>query len=320
MAAASGQPQDTPKIKKSVTPEQRKLYTILGVAGALALVGGGVYSSGMLSGGSDTPAVDTSAATTATSPELESPPPGADGAAGVVDAGTPAGAPAAATTAATVKGAAFPVTRFRRDPFQRVYLIPTPVPVAPPAPTPAPPVVLPNPVDVPGVNEVSPMSPGGLPGVSPIGLPGGGGPGAARSARPQQPLNLPPVSFNRLNQTARRASNNDAFPPRRTAGGGAGGGTAGPSPSFDKRLSGVVIGDGVRALLEIQGPRGVVTRVVQPGDEVDGVTVLNIQRFNDGTRTVTRMLIRENGEERSVELRAGQGVAPGNPEGAPGEQ
>jgi hypothetical protein len=43
---------------------------------------------------------------------------------------------------------------------------------------------------------------------------------------------------------------------------------------------------------------------VQPGDEVDGITVLNIQRFNDGTRTITRMIIRENGEERSVDLRA----------------
>lgn len=319
MAAASGQPQDTPKIKKSVTPEQRKLYTLLGVAGALALVGGGVYSSGMLSGGSDTSAVDTSAATTATSPEPDSPPPADEGAAGAVDAGTSGATPAGATPAATVKGGAFPVARFRRDPFQRVYLIPTPLPPPPPVPTPAPPVPLPPPVDVPGVNEVSPMSPGGLPGISPIGLPGGG-PGAGRSASSQQPLNLPPVSFNRLNQTARRSSNNDAFPPRRTTGGGGGGGGAGPSPSFDKRLSGVVLGDGVYALLEIQGPRGtLVTRVVQPGDEVDGITVLNIQRFNDGTRTVTRMLIRENGEERSVELRAGQAVNPANPEGIPGE-
>lgn len=319
MAAASGQPQDTPKTKKAVTPEQRKLYAILGVVGALALVGGGVFSSGMLSGGSDTSAADTPAATTTTSPESPPPSPGADGAAGEVDAGTPAGAPTAATTAATVQGVAFPVARFRRDPFQRVYFIPTPLPLPPPPPTPAPPVVLPPPVAVPRFDEVSPMSPGGLPGgLSPIGLPGASGGG--QSASSQQPLNLPPVSFNRLNQTTRRSSNNDAFPPRRTVGGGGGGGGAGPSPSFDKRLSGVVIGDGVRALLEIQGPRGTVTRVVQPGDEVDGVTVLNIQRFNDGTRTVTRMLIRENGEERSVELRAGQNVNPGNPEGAPGEQ
>lgn len=319
MAAASGQPQDTPKIKKSVTPEQRKLYTQLGVIGALSLVAAGIYLPGMLSGGSDAPVVDPSAATTATAPEPDSPPPGGEGAAGAVDAGTPA----ATATTATVKGVAFPVARFRRDPFQRIYLIPTPLPPPPPAPTPAPPVVLPPPVDVPGVNEVSPMSPGGLPGgsaLSPIGLPGGG-PGAGRSASSQQPLNLPPVSFNRLNQTARRSSNNDAFPPRRTTGAGGGAGGAGPSPSFDKRLSGVVLGDGVYALLEIQGPRGtLVTRVVQPGDEVDGITVLNIQRFNDGTRTVTRMLIRENGEERSVELRAGQAVNPANPEGIPGEQ
>jgi hypothetical protein len=82
------------------------------------------------------------------------------------------------------------------------------------------------------------------------------------------------------------------------------GGSGVPSPSTDKRLSGVIIADGVRALLEIQGPDGPITRVVQPGDEVDGITVLSIQRYNDGTKTVTRMLIRENGEERTVDLRA----------------
>lgn len=137
---------------------------------------------------------------------------------------------------------------------------------------------------------------------------GGGG-----SRRAPQAFNLPPVSINRLDEAARRPT--DAFPPRRTTGGGSTAGGA-ISPSLDKRLSGVVIGDGVSALLEIQGAQGPVTHVVQPGDEVEGITVLNIQRYNDGTRTVTRMLIRENGEERSVDLRAspnptGQGAPQG---------
>jgi hypothetical protein len=143
-------------------------------------------------------------------------------------------------------------------------------------------------------------------------------PGApARSAELQKPLILPPVSITRLDEAARRPT--DAFPPRRSVGAGSGGGTI--NPSFDKRLSGVVIGDGVRAILEIQRGTEVVTHVVQPGDEVDGITVLNIARYNDGTRTITRMTIRENGEERSVDLRASPQPltgAAGGP-GAPGQ-
>jgi hypothetical protein len=177
------------------------------------------------------------------------------------------------------------LTRSRPDPFQQIYFIPTPTPVPPPVPPPVP-------VPVPGE-------------VPPVLLPGS----SVSNQQFQQPLNLPPVSIRRLDETSRRPV--DAFPPRRTAGGegGAGGGGS-ANPSTDKRLSGVIIGEGVRALLEIQGPGGTVTRVVQPGDEVEGITVISIQRFNDGTRLVTRMIIRENGEERSVDLRAGAPVAP----------
>ena len=91
------------------------------------------------------------------------------------------------------------------------------------------------------------------------------------------------------------------------------------SPSFNKRLSGVVIGNGVRAILEISGGATPKTYVVQPGDVVEGITVLSISRFNEGGNQVTRMLIRENGGERYVDLKPGPPrTAAGAEGGAPG--
>ncbi len=91
------------------------------------------------------------------------------------------------------------------------------------------------------------------------------------------------------------------------------------SRSSDKRLSGVIIGDSVRALLEIQqsdsggggessGAGGGATaqvkvRVVQPGDEVDGIKILRINREFENGRPVTRMYILEGDQERYVDLR-----------------
>jgi len=113
-------------------------------------------------------------------------------------------------------------------------------------------------------------------------------------------------------------------PPNRSGGSGT------VTRSGNKRLAGVVIGDSVRALLEIQGdsPETTVTRIVQPGDEVEGVRVLRIERFTEGAnRTRVRMIVRENGEERSVELRpspqplaapGGEGGEGGSSGGFPG--
>ena len=43
---------------------------------------------------------------------------------------------------------------------------------------------------------------------------------------------------------------------------------------------------------------------MQPGDEVEGVRVLNIERFRQGDRTVSRMLIRDtDGSQKYVELK-----------------
>ena len=45
------------------------------------------------------------------------------------------------------------------------------------------------------------------------------------------------------------------------------------------------------------------TRIVQPGDEVDGITVLRIERVTEGGKPVTRVIIREGGQERAVILK-----------------
>ena len=92
--------------------------------------------------------------------------------------------------------------------------------------------------------------------------------------------------------------------------------------SANKRLSGVIIGDSVRALLEITtgdaagqgggegggggadaGAAATIVRVVQPGDEVDGIKILRIERVYEGGRQITRMFVREGNEERYVDLR-----------------
>lgn len=114
----------------------------------------------------------------------------------------------------------------------------------------------------------------------------------------------------------------DAAPLPRTTGGDTGGEE--PQQSYDKRLAGVLIGDGVRALLEITSGDQITTQVVQPGDEVNGIRILNIERSRNGDRTVTRMLVRDtDGTQRIVELKpapqaaAGAG-GPGGATGAPG--
>jgi hypothetical protein len=99
--------------------------------------------------------------------------------------------------------------------------------------------------------------------------------------------------------------------------------------STNKRLAGVAIGDSVRALLEVQDltTGEFRTYIVQPGQRVDAenLQVLRIERTTEGGQTRVRMVVRENGEIRIVELREGarpdlaaQGGAPGGEGGFPG--
>jgi hypothetical protein len=112
---------------------------------------------------------------------------------------------------------------------------------------------------------------------------------------------LPPVHISRISEITTIPAVQSAF--KKITGKGAASNVGEVGPAYNKRLSGVIIGDGVRALLEINKGDTIVTRVVQPGDEVDGILVLSIQRVTVGNQTITRMLVRENGEEKYVDLK-----------------
>ncbi len=314
MATAGGTPPTgaTSKPKRELTPLQK---FGLPAIGGLALIVGYMYFP---RGGSSVPAApvanvvaNTSAASSATAGPT--PPMGGTGAghAPVLTALTSGSAPAAGAIPAAF------VSRARTDPFEPVLLYSPDAP--PPPPPPKPPPLPPRPKPTPTPVSLPPLSFGhggsGEAG-TPVTISDPGGQAAV-----EQPLGLPGPRISRTTDGAPR----DALPLPRTTGGGGSGGDAGgaaPQQSYDKRLAGVIIGDGVRALLEITSGDQVTTQVVQPGDEVNGIRVLNIERFREGDRTVTRMLVRDtDGTQKYVDLKpsaqpatgaagAGGGIAP----------
>lgn len=244
---------------------------------------------------------------------VDEPPPSAQPApdSPAADAGgsTP-GAEAPASAAAPAPGgitaaSLVSVENYRLDPFSNP-LPPPPLPKPPPAPR--PPVILPPPIDI--------APPGGFGGEqSGISLP----PATIRTLGTRPISNLPPI-------VPRRVAIAPTAPRLYSPPGGQSGGSI--LTSQNKRLSGVIIGDSVRALLEISGGEGMppVTRVVQPGDEVDGIRILRLERVSEGGRTVTRLIVRENNQEQYVELRPAPqqqnmgegGMGPGGLPGDPG--
>jgi hypothetical protein len=279
--------------------EKKKLMFLGGLLAAIVVVVVVLY----LPKGSKTPEVTP----TPPMPAAGAPPGGEStpGGAAAPEANAGTSAPGGITAASLVS-----VESYRPDPFANP-LPPPPLPVPPPPPPPPPkPVVLPPPVAI-----VPPESFGGESGIS---LP----PAGIRSIGARPISNLPPIVPRRvaIAPTAPRLYS----PP----GGQSEGGIL---TSQNKRLSGVIIGDSVRALLEISGGEGMppVTRVVQPGDEVDGIRILRLERVSEGGRTVTRLIVRENNQEQYVELRPapqqntgeggmGPGGMPGGIPGAPG--
>jgi len=271
--------------------EKKKLYVLGGLLGAIVVVGAVVF---MPKGGGtpdETPAVTT--------------PENAPGAAATTPAaGAPAaapamGAPAAAAGAGGSAASLVSVGTYRPDPFKQFEK-----PKLPPLPQsrtqPIQDYVPPGPVEILPPEEVNILPPGegetsggGLP---PLAVDGGGGVTKAPILSSKSIGGLPKIVIPR-----------DVAPPvlpRSADGtsGGAGGGGGGIPASPNKRLSGVVIGDSVRATIVM--PDG-STRIVQPGDEIDGgIRVLRIERVTEGGRSVTRVIIRENGEERAVVLKA----------------
>jgi len=295
MAASSGQPQGAQngKVKKEFTDEQKRTFGLLGVAGVLFLIVAAIYLPGMLSGGSSsTETVQVPVSETKTTPDSATTPATAPGEIPTGSVGDMAAAPAAAPAATTVNYT--PVSKSRSDPFTPFIVNPLPPPPA--QAQEEPPLNIPQPV----TSELAPLS---------IDAPNVG-----QGNQDTQPrLDLPPIEIKRMNTPVKRPS--DINPPPRGSGSGNNGD---PQPSYDKRLSGVVIANGVRALLEISSGGELKNYVVQPGDTVEGITVLNIQRFSEGTATITRMLIREGGQERYVDLKpapqaAAAGGAPGTP-------
>ncbi|HEX8235110.1 MAG TPA: hypothetical protein VF600_04075 [Abditibacteriaceae bacterium] len=273
--------------------EKKKLYILGGLAGVLILV---VLFVIKPFGRGSSPASDTTTAppptTVASSPAAVVNPVSADGSAGMGGA-APGGAPMGSVT--TGAGGGVPtlgIVNPRSDPFAPKVIPPVPPP--PPPPTPQPPVSLPSP-------EGSFIPPAVL-------LPSGG---AAPDIN--QPLGLPPT---RIPQYQPRET------PRFLQSANIVGSSSGNAQSApDKRLAGVAIGDSVRALLEINDGQQTITRVVQPGDEVEGVRVLRIERVTEGGNTVTRMVVSQNGQEQLVDLRASTNpiaTAPGGPGGPPG--
>lgn len=246
--------------------EKKNLMILGGLLGLLAIVVLVLYNPFSGGGsGEEEPAPPTPAAGAPV-------PDPAAGAGGVAAAGaTPAAAPAGSISAASLAS----LGDYRVDPFERFAL---PMPTPPP-----PPVEIPPPVDI---LPPSAVGPGG------IGLP----PMSVGNSRSNILVDLPPISPRRV-VTAPTAPRSFVLPGTQGTGGGS------VLRSQNKRLSGVVIGDSVRALLEVTVGDKVTTRVVQPGDEVDGITILRLERVVEAGQTVTRLVVRENNQEQYVELR-----------------
>lgn len=221
-------------------------------------------------------------------------PPGMEGGPGAGQPPEETGAPTASSGSGSVTAISLAsLSGPQVDPFTPQYILP-PVPLAQPESLPAP----------SGYAGLPPAYVGGNASTVMMGLPPIHIPGVAQTPTAPQKFEAPKEA----------------------------GGTPLASPSFNKRLSGVIIGDSVHALLEITDASGTHTYVVQPGDTIAGIRVLDIQRVDVGGRTVPRMLIRENGENAYVDLRpspitptdpqssdtSAPGGLPGNPGTFPG--
>ncbi len=262
--------------------EKKKLMVLGGLLVAIIVVVMVLYNP--FGGGSgDDEGAQTPTTNAAAPAEVPAGDPGATPAA---TAGAGAPAPGGITAASLVS-----LDGYRADPFQP-FVLPTP----PPPPPPPPPVEIPQPVDI------LPPNSGGYDG---IGIPpmGVGGSGA-------RPLALLPPIVPRRVATAPTAPRVAVMP------GGDMGTGGGVLRAQNKRLSGVVIGDSVRALLEVTVGDKITTRVVQPGDDVDGIRILRLERVVEAGQTITRLVVRENNQEQFVELRpAPQQQAAGGIEG-----
>ena len=281
---------------------KKKIFLLVGIAGLL-----GIGALFLLPKGKNTsdvptpPKVPVAAATGAAS----SAPDG--------EGGAPSAADAVGGTTGPIVVAAAP---YRSDPFVPFFTKPLPPPTPQPTPRPLPtlppPEIIPPPADIP-----APRSEGG----SPYSLPSLN----SNSRRTTALVGLPSARIPRLTNvpTAPRVQ---VAPP--SVGGGS---QPALQRSPNKRLAGVVIGDSVRALLEVEdvsaagggsssgeygeggGQAPPKTYIVQPGQEIpeEGIKVLRIERTTEAGRTRVRMVVTENGVLRYIDLREGNTQAGG---------
>jgi len=277
------------------TDNKKKLYMLAGLAGVLGILVAVVILPKGGSGDPPAPAGNT-AGNAAGGPAAGAPPasPAAGPAAGAPAAAAPAAGaapPAAAPAAGPVISPVglLVVPRPRADPFLPYY-----TPTLPPPPPTPPPLPPPPPLVLPGLDAG--MSDAG------VGLSGSSGSGGTP---PAVLVGLPGIKFP---QASSPDTPDDVNVPGASSEGP--GGVAAAVQSTDKRLSGIVIGDSIHALLEISTGTETITRVVRPGDEIEGIKILRIGRIEENGIQVTRMYVLENGEERYFDLRGGRTIPP----------
>ncbi len=274
--------------------DKKKVYALGGLAGLLGIVGLIVWHPWAGSSASGTSSGPVPTILTGASPSASGAPPSSAGGSGGSSA-LSAGAPGSAGSTGTATGGAQLVAaeQFRPDPFFPTYTkVPAPPPPVPtPRPTPRP-TPIPGPLSLPQPSEIRSVAPADLP-----SFPGGNTRskilGGLPSARISRLVNAP---------TAPRVQE-----PPVTPGGTGTDGTLERSPN--KRLAGVAIGDSVRALLEVQDATtgDFRTYIVQPGQRIDAenLQVLRIERTTEGGQARVRMIVRENGQIRVIDLREG---------------
>lgn len=261
--------------------DKKKLY-ILGGLVAVFVLGLLVFKP---FGGRRTSSSSTTSTTTTTSASTSGVTPLSSRGGSLTSASSPAASGSTTMTTTTGGGSALyiPFSGARSDPFVPHY-----VAALPPSRRPAPPL---PPLRIPSPGEYSEgtnfPSTGAFPGLPPARIAAGAGDSGILS-------NLPQVRIPQL--TPRTTSRMTSSNPFSSESGG--------SESSSARLAGVVIGDSVRALVEVTTPSGqVVSRVVQPGDEIEGIRILRLERVEEGGQSVTRMTVSQNGREQYFTLR-----------------
>lgn len=301
--------------------DKKKIYLLGALLGGLGTVGLFTVIRPLLSGGnSETPPIARNAVSPtasgripggATTPAgLVMPPSaggaqfGASGAASRTGLGTAGlGTAGAGTAAGSNLTPQIPgIGRTRSDPF-----VPTVLPALPPPPPPPPP---PRPTPIPTrIVTVTDSVPVSLPTYATrlenttVSLPASpfsfGAPGSPAST--QSILSLPPaVIFGGTQQSAPQ--------PLPLVGGlevGAPGAQTSATNASGKRVSGVILGNTIRALIEYQENGQTVSKIVQPGDEVGGMRILSIQRVRSGEQSIVRVTARQNGQEVYFDLGPG---------------